>query len=427
MPLQDPSRELSLLFEGALALGLGLFIGLEREHRHVGSEQDGPTILGVRTFALLALSGWLAAVLEERWAWLPAVLLGLVGLLVVAQYLLGSAGGQRLGLTTELAALLTLVYGLLVHHEVQLAVALALVTTLVLISKPWVRIVVPRLLRTELLAALQFLIVAAVVLPLLPVEPADPWGVLPPRKIGLFVVAIAGLGFVGYVLTRLLGPSRAAGLTGLVGGLVSSTAVTVSMAQQAAREPRSRRACELAVYAANAVMAVRVLAIAAALSRPVVQGLLAPLLAMALVLGSAALLARRGDGRAPVAAGDDERVVVRNPFALLPALKWGLLLCGVLLLAHFAQQALGDAGLLATAALAGLTDVDAITLAGVRQVEDGTLGVGTAELAILLAVASNTLAKCFLARLSGGPAFGRSVGVGLGASLAAALLVLAAT
>ena len=171
MLTQEPSGGLPLLVEGAVALGLGLFIGLEREHRHVDRPDGGPVILGVRSFALLALAGWLAGVLEPRWGWLPPVLLGLMGLLVVAQYLRESAGGERLGLTTEMAALLTMVYGLLVRHDVQLAVALSLVTTLVLISKPWVRGVVPRLLRMELVAALQFLIVAAVVLPLLPFLP----------------------------------------------------------------------------------------------------------------------------------------------------------------------------------------------------------------------------------------------------------------
>lgn len=426
MLTQEPSGGLPLLVEGAVALGLGLFIGLEREHRHVDRPDGGPVILGVRSFALLALAGWLAGVLEPRWGWLPPVLLGLMGLLVVAQYLRESAGGERLGLTTEMAALLTMVYGLLVRHDVQLAVALSLVTTLVLISKPWVRGVVPRLLRMELVAALQFLIVAAVVLPLLPEQPVDPWGVLPPRKIGMFVVSIAGLGFVGYVLTRLLGRSRAAGLMGLVGGLVSSTAVTVGMAQQAAREPAGRRACELAVFAANAVMSVRVLAIAWALNRPLALALAAPMLAMALALVVAALLARRGAGRTPAPAEGEAPEAVQNPFALLPALKWGLMLCAVLLLAHFGREALGDAGLLAAAALAGLTDVDAITLASSRGVEGGTLPADTARLAILVAVASNTLVKGGYAWVSGGAAFGRAVGLGLLASLAAAALGLLA-
>src|SRR5262249_53479369 len=149
---------------------------------------------------------------------------------------------------------LTVAYGLLVHVEARLAVALALVTTLVLLSKPWINVVMPRLLRTELIATLQFLIVVAVVLPLLPDEPVDPWGVLPPARIGRFVVLVAGVGFVGYVLTRWLGKARAAGLTGVVGGLVSSTAVTANMAQEAARAPAEAASCRLAVLAANAIM-----------------------------------------------------------------------------------------------------------------------------------------------------------------------------
>jgi len=422
--VQDPSgtSDLALLVEGAIALGLGLCIGLEREHRHVDEAQPKSTILGVRTFALMALAGWLSAVLETKWSWLPAVTLALLGLLIVAQYVRESAGGDRLGLTTEVAALLTVIFGLLVHHDVQLAVALALVTTLVLISKPWVRVVLPRLLRTELLAALQFLIVVAVVLPLLPVEPADPWGVLPPRKIGLFVVLVAGVGFVGYVLTRLLGRARAAGLTGVLGGITSSTAMTAAMAQQAGKHPAQRASCELAVLAANAIMPLRVLAVVFAVSRPVALELAPPMGAMSVVLLLATLQSARAARPADSAPHDGE-TAVRNPFALVPALKWGAFLCVVLIGVHFAQQALGDRGLLAAGALAGLADVDAITLASARQVDAGTLASGTAALAITLAVLSNSVVKGVIARVSGGPAFGRTIAAALGVAMAVALLV----
>src|SRR5215510_4596333 len=223
--------------EALIAIGIGLFVGLEREHRHVDEgEPEVHTVLGVRTFALFALLGWLVAAFGGPWPWLAPATLAIVGALIMAQYL-REEGQKRLGLTTEVAALVVFVLGMVVHFEELFAVALALTTTLLLISKPWVRSLVPALRRVELTSTLQLAILLAIVLPLLPTEPVDPWGVLPPRKIGLFVVLVAGIGFVGYVLSRVLGASRAAGVTGAVGGLVSSTALTAAMARQASSSP----------------------------------------------------------------------------------------------------------------------------------------------------------------------------------------------
>jgi uncharacterized membrane protein (DUF4010 family) len=129
---------------------------------------------------------------------------------------------------------------MLVHYERSLAVAVALATTALLISKPWLRAVMPRLRRVDLTATLQLAIVLAVVLPLLPQTAIDPWGILRPREIGWFIVLIAGISYVGYVASRLWGEQRGAGVTGLVGGLTSSTAVTAAMAQAACAIPDER-------------------------------------------------------------------------------------------------------------------------------------------------------------------------------------------
>jgi uncharacterized membrane protein (DUF4010 family) len=420
---EDTGPGLSLLTEGAVALGLGLVIGIEREHRHVDERDKPEPILGVRSFALLSLTGWLSAVLADRWSWLPPLLLALTGVMVLAKYVRETQGGEHLGITTEIAALLTVVYGLLVHHDMLFAVALALVTTVVLISKPWVRVVVPQLLRTELLATLQFLILVLIVLPLLPKEPLDPWGILPPQRIAKFVVLVAGVGFVGYVLTRLLGAKRAAALTGIVGGLASSTAVTVTMAQRAGREAATRPAAAVATLAANAVLAPRVVVIAAVVAPQVALDISAPLGAYLAVLIVAVLRAARAAGKAPAAPLGSDDPLVRNPFALLPALKWGALLSCVFVLTYVLQRWLGDAGLLVTAVIAGLTDVDAVTLTSVEQAHAGTLSMATAELAVLLAVLSNTVVKIAAARAGGGPAYARTVGVPLGAAAALAVLV----
>ena len=319
--------------------------------------------------------------------------------------------------------MVTVLTGMLVHVDRALAVPLALATVLLLISKPWMRAAVVRLRRLELTATVQLLVAVAIVLPLLPTEPVDPWQAIPPRKVGVFVVLIAGVEYVGYVLHRLLGAERGAALAGLVGGLTSSTAVTAAMARQARRAPGRIMAGQLATFLANAVMAVRVTVVTAVLSPAVATRLAAPMGALVVVLLLGALwrhlrATRNGNG--------DDELALRNPFALVPALTWGAVLCGVLLLTTLAQRAFGDNGIFLAALAAGLADVDAITLAASKQAVDGLLTVESAALAITLAVASNTVVKGGLALGAGGRAFGVGVAVVFALGMLAAGAVAAA-
>lgn len=240
----------------------------------------GESLLGVRTFALLALFGWVSAYSAAAHPWLPVGALVVTGGFVTVAAVRGHEGGR--GLTTAMAALTTLVLGMLVHHQRGLAVALALGTALLLISKPWFRALVPRMRRVDLTATLQLLILLAIVLPLLPDEARDPWRVLSPRRLGIFVALIAGIGYVGYVLHRLVGGRRGAGLTGLIGGLVSSTAVTVAMAQEARSAPTMVQPGQLATLLSSAVMLARVLVVSALINRDVTRALSIPLGTMAL-------------------------------------------------------------------------------------------------------------------------------------------------
>lgn len=404
---------LNLLVEAAYAIGMGLFIGLEREHSEgVTDTDDKPRELpmGARTFALLALVGWTAALLGDQFTWLPPLALAGVAALITAGFVTRDTGP---GLTTEVAALLTFGLGMLVHYERSLAVALALATTALLISKPWLLAVMPKLRRVDLTSTLQLAIVLAIVLPLLPQTAVDPWGVLRPREIGWFVVLIAGISYVGYVASRLWGEHRGAGVAGLVGGLTSSTAVTAAMAQAARREPSMIGSAQLAVYVANAMMFGRVVVVAAVIDRSVALRVAAPMSAMGLAVLAAALWQWR---RLRAAAPTDDRTAssealagLKNPFALLPALKWGAVMVAVMLLAAFAREYLGDRGVVAVAAASGLADVDAITLTVTRSVQLGELGVSLAALAVTVAVMSNTLVKAGIAVVAGGRDFGMPV------------------
>ncbi|HEY6879702.1 MAG TPA: MgtC/SapB family protein, partial [Polyangiales bacterium] len=208
-------QSLPLLIDAATAIGIGLLIGLEREQHESSqraqdaAEQSAPELLlGVRTFGLLALFGWVIAYASAEYAWLPVV--GLVPASALIFIAAIRANGTQRGLTTEVAALITVVLGMIVRHQRSVAVAMGLLTTLLLISKPFFREFVPRMRRVDLIATLQLLILLAIVLPLLPEEARDPWGVLSPRRLGMFVALVAGIGYVGYVLHRVLGPRRSA-------------------------------------------------------------------------------------------------------------------------------------------------------------------------------------------------------------------------
>lgn len=425
------------LIEAVYAIGIGLVIGLEREHSEVvhddplaaagdaalaptptppALEPSRPTAMGARTMALLGLVGWLLAYLGDRAPWmLPVGLIAIVALIGAQMYI-----GREVGMTTEAAGVVVVLLGALVHVERSLAVALCLGTTILLVSKPWMRQFIVHLRRIEITATLQLLLMVAIVLPLLPTEALDPWGALPPRKVGTFIALIAGVQYVGYVLTRLLGPTRGVGLAGLVGGLTSSTAVTVSMARAARQTPELRAPSLLATLLANTVMPIRVAVIAGAVSPVVGWRIAVPMATMALVLLVAAAITASRVRRGPSLPAT--AVQLKNPFELWGALMWGLVLCAVLLGAKLATRWLGDSGFLLAAGLSGLTDVDAITLAAAAQSRDGVLTADLAALAITIAVAVNTVVKGGMAWLGGGRRFGQPVVLVFAIALALAVI-----
>ena len=419
----------------AHALGIGLAVGLEREHSELAAdlsplqspeeqavERQRGLPMGVRTFALLSLLGWAIGVAGGSFAWLPPVGLLVAGSMIVGQYIV--AREQGYGLTTEVAAVLVFVMGLMVPEHRALAVALAIATTLLLISKQWIHSAIQKMRKVELTGALQLVILLAIVLPLLPDEPVDPWGVLAPRRIGWFVALIAGLSYVGYVAIRIFGRRRGVGLTGLFGGLTSSTAVTASMAK-AGRDEAMREPGQLATLIANATMFARVIVITAVVSRSVAARVALPMALMGAVMLGAAVWRWRAMSGASEADRAAPQTQLKNPFALLPALMWGAALSAVVLIAGIASDLFGDAGLMAAAAISGLADVDVITLAVSEQSSAGQLAASVAAIAVTLAVMSNTVVKGAMACAGGGWRYGKPIAVTFGIAVVAGGLGIA--
>jgi uncharacterized membrane protein (DUF4010 family) len=379
----------------AAALLIGALVGIEREKKKSESEDLG--IGGVRTFVLFALTGALAAWMSIRLdqAWLFAVpLLGIVALAVAGYLAQARIKPRSLGLTTEVSALAVyLLGGACVAGQVEIALALGVAISALLAYKQPLHDLVAKLGAEDIEAAVKLLVATFIVLPLLPREAVDPWGAIEPYSLWLLVILIAGLSLIGYVATRALGPERGAAVTGLAGGLVSSTAVTLAFARQSREDgEESSEALAAGLLLAWGIMFVRVIVEVAVVHAPLVAPLLLPMGAMGLVtLALAGWFATRSRARHTALAG---AVPLRNPFSLTAAFKFALFFAAVLLMVRLTQQHLPGGGYYVVAALAGLTDVDAITLSMAGLVREGGADARIGVAAIVVASLVNTVVKC---------------------------------
>ena len=412
---------LTVALDFATAILLGALVGIEREKRK--SEEEGTHhIAGLRTFTLIALFGAAVGFVSRSLSspWILGASLLMVGIFVAAGYYVTSRASENgKGLTTEIAAVIVFLLGAMVMYGYEpLAIALGVVTAAVLAYKQPLHGFVERLGWDDVYAGMRLLIATFIALPLLPNEPIDPWGALNPYKLWLLVILISSLSLVGYVLTRLLGASRGVALTGLVGGLASSTAVTLSFAKEGRETPQNTNALACGILLAWAVMFVRVLVLVAVVNRPLLAPLLVPFLAMAAVVAGFAALYYFRDRPAAKRASAGE-VSVRNPFSLTAAAKFGALFAVVLLAVKIVQGTMPPSGLYAVAALSGLVDVDAITLSMAELAKDGVGHV--AVVAITIAALSNTLVKCGMVVVLAGLALGKPILIATVATLLAGL------
>lgn len=382
----------------ATALALGLLIGTERGFSGRRTP-DLQMAAGIRTFALLGLIGGLAALLAGLLGlavWVAMTLV--VGVLIVASYLSDVRRNGDQGMTTEMAMLATFLLGsLAVLDSAALAAALAVVVALLLSLKTALHDALQRLTADEVSGALKLLFISLVLLPILPNQGYGPWQVFNPYVVWWMVVLLAGIGFAAYVAVRLAGARRGLMFTALLGGLVSSTAMTLTLARlSGSRSLHGVLAAGL--LATSGLMFPRVLAEVALVNRSLLAGLWLPLSVAGLVylLGALYYL-----WRSVRVATDSLELPLKNPFELGPALRFAALLALILLLVETGRQLLGDTGIYLIAVLSGMADVDAITLSLSRSAR-GELDNQVATLGIYLAVFSNSLVKAGLIGLVGG-------------------------
>lgn len=405
------------LLDALACLLIGLLLGLERERSTPASEAR---FAGIRTFPLLVLAGYLAALAGEEHGMplaLPALILA-VGGLAVAAYL--RSGREQVGTTTEFAAVLAPLLGALVSwDQVLLAASLAVVVTLLLTLKSPLHRIAGGVSEEEIVAILKFGIVGIVLVPLLPTHPWGPYGAIVPRQVGYVVLILSGLSLAGYLAVRLVGGRAGWALVGLLGGFVSSTAVTLSLSGKSRDQPGLARALAVGMILASTVLYLRALFVVGLFDTTTAR-YLAPRLAVLFLAGlaSASVGYPRGTER------EGEGAPVGNPVELGRAAALGGLFALILLGARFAQETLGSTGLWAAGAVGGLIDVDSVAVAAARLRSQGLATVEAAGGSFLLATVSNLVVKGGIVALVGGRGVARRTLPALAGLGVATLLIL---
>lgn len=402
--------DINTAWQFGAALGLGMLIGLERER----TRGESYIFAGVRTFALVALLGATAvfAGAQSGLPWIPAVVFIAVTALVIAAYFITANKGD-IGMTTEVSVLLTfLIGGLCAWGQVGIAGAIAVAAMLLLALKGWLHDVAKRIEPSDVEATLKFAIITLIVLPLVPNIDYGPTGleVINPYKTWLMVVLIAGLNFAGYILVKVVGREHGLGITGLLGGLVSSTAVTLGFSQRSRAEPGLTPVLALAILLAWTVMFFRVVVEVGVVNLSLAKDLALGMVLMGAVsLGISLFLWRKGRSQEKDKKEKAEVEAGHNPFELGEAIKFGALFAVVIFIASAAQVYFGNTGLYLAGALAGLTDVDAIALSMANLALQDQGNAGPAARTIVIAVISNTMVKCGMAIWLGAPSMRRTM------------------
>ncbi len=407
----------SMIVRLGIALGLGLLVGLQRE-------RADSTIAGLRTFALVTVFGGISAILATEFGgWvLAAAFLTVAAMVVTGNVAKLRAGLRDPGITTEVALLLMFGLGaFLVFGPLELGIAAGGTVAVLLHAKGQLQRLVDRLGDQDVTAMMRFVLLTLVILPVLPNRTLGPLDVLNPRQIWLMVVLIVGISLGGYVAYKLLGHRAGTALAGLLGGMISSTATTVSYARRSRFGEGSSELSAVVVLIASSVVFVRVL-VEIAVVAPAALATAAPPLALMLVVFVVLSLVAWTRRRAGAMAMPEQE----NPTELPSAIAFGALYGLILLATAAGQEWFGSEGLYLIAIVSGLANTDAITLSTAHLTQEGRLEASTLWRVVTAAVISNLCFKLGIAGVLGGRGlFGRLLPFYTIGVLAAVTLVLA--
>ncbi len=371
-----------------VATGIGAIIGLEREYAAINEKIKW--FAGIRTFMFVTLLGFIGGM--AYYLLNPLVYLGIlfsvITITVVSYFITASKGD--IGATTEFSALISFFLGTLTFHGfVEISLIITVLVVVMLSAKFKLHSIVGRITAEELYDFIRYIVIALLVFPFLPDKTYDPYNVINPREIGIVILLISGLGFFGYILMKFLGARKGILLSGFIGGLVSSTAVTWVFSKKSKENENQSHNCAIAIMAASSIMVIRVLVWAFIFNKDLFNELLFTLLLLFLAAAGVALFfyfkARKNEMT-------DADIRQGKPLDLQGALVFGFIYTVILLVVSYANENLGNRGLLVSSAIAGLSDLDAITIT-VSKLAKSMADMSIAGIAILIATISNTLVK----------------------------------
>ncbi|KAA9325628.1 MgtC/SapB family protein [Adhaeribacter soli] len=399
----------------AISLGLGLLVGLQRQHQN-------SQMAGIRTFPLITLFGSLSALLAAEFGgWVIAAgVLSMALLSMTGNYLRSQAEPMHPGQTTELAMLLMYAIGVyLVLGSTTLAVVLGGSVAVLLQMKGVLHRFVERIGQKDMKAIMQFAVISLVILPVLPNRAFGPYNALNLYETWLMVALIVGIGLLGYFAYKIFGEKAGTVLGGILGGLISSTATTVTYARRTEKAGQGTMLAALVIFIASVVSVIRVISEIVFVAPGSLPQVLPPFVAFGLfmiALAAVSYFFKRSD--------HDKMPAQENPAHFKTALVFGLVYAAVTLATAFAKDKFGSSGVYGVAIISGLTDVDAITLSTSRLMHNGKLQADAGWRIILVAVLSNLAFKAALTGILGNRKLFARVGVLFGLALAAGLLVL---
>ncbi len=400
------------IIELVVAALLGAFLGIRREMNAQSNKKK--SFMGVRTMTMLACMGALSTFFPDQMPYLPIVFFAGLVVLIAVVYANGAFKMKKIGLTSELTALVIFWVGVLVGLEQQvLAIILTIFIAILNAFKTQLHNFVGALNPKEWTGALQLLIISGAVLPFLPKESIDPWGVIVPFNIWFLVILISAIGFTGYFLTKFLGAKGGIPITGFLGAIVSSTAVTTSMSTQA-KQSKLTGIFTVGILIAVATMQIRVVTEILIWGDGLISiGTIMIPITMAIVSALFALYFFKVTNKKHNFSTVKSDVNLESPFEIIPALQFGVAFILVLLGLALGNKYFGSSGIYATAILSGFVDVDAIVLSSLESLRNGTMDAQTAQIAIGLANFMNTLIKIAYVSILGTKKLTKRIGISL--------------
>ncbi len=367
-----------------VALALGFLIGLERES--ASAERKGKFFAGVRTYTLISLFGFGCAWLYHLTATFAiAVGLIVIGALVLVEYTAKQKEG-RYGGTSEIAALLTYIIGALaLLADVWISMALGIISTLLLSEKAEIEKYVEKLNKSEFLAVIKFLLITLIILPALPDKNFTQFN-LNPTDIWKIVILVSSIGFVGYFLMKRFGDKVGLWVSGILGGMVSSTAVSIAVGRIAKNDPDQSDNALQASILASSIMYLRILIIIWLINQSIIPTLWWKLVLLFLI---GIILSFMVKSKTPH-SNQSSVSNLQNPFEIKPAFIFAILFVFLSVITIWVKNFLGNIGLLVLSAIVGITDIDPFILSLVSKFQPIQSIIVSA---IIIAMMSNTIIK----------------------------------